>query len=74
MALPLSDDILKELGGSTTYSIFDLQSDFWQCAIEDDSISITAVATLEGLLEWTRMRQGTCGSTGCFSCIAQLVI
>ncbi|CAM9403680.1 unnamed protein product, partial [Discosporangium mesarthrocarpum] len=70
----LIDDVLEKLGGATTYSVLNLQSDFWQCTIKEDSIPITVVTTREGLFEWTRVFQGTCGSPGWFSRVLQIVI
>ncbi|CAM9418324.1 unnamed protein product, partial [Discosporangium mesarthrocarpum] len=75
LLLPLIDDMLEEVGGATAYSAFDLQSSFWQYAIEEDSIPIIAITAQENLFKWlTLMPQGTSGSLGWFSRMVQIVI
>ena len=43
LLLPVVDDLLSELGNSRVFSTTDLVSGFFKCAIDKDSISLTAV-------------------------------
>ena len=51
LPLPVVDDLLSELGNSRVFSTTDLISGFFQCAIDKDSIPLTAVCTQDGLWE-----------------------
>ena len=69
LPLPVVDDLLSELGNSRVFSTTDLISGFFQCAIDKDSIPLTAVCTQDGLWEWAVMPQGRASSPGWFQSI-----
>ena len=69
LPLPVVYDLLSELGNSRVFSTTDLVSGFFQCAIDKDSIPLTAVCTQDGLWEWTVMPQGLDSSPGWFQSI-----
>ena len=50
LPLPVVDD-LSELGNSRVFSTTDLISGLFQCAIDKNSIPLTAVCTQDGLWE-----------------------
>ena len=60
--LPVVYDLLSELWNSRGFSTTDLISGFFQCAINKDSIPLTAACTQDGLWEWTVMSQGFASS------------
>ena len=63
------DDLLSELGNSRVFSTTDLISGFFQCAIDKDSIPLTAVYTQDGLWEWAVMPLGLASSPEWFQSI-----
>ena len=69
LPLPVVDDLISELGNSRVFSTTDLISGFFQCAIDKDSIPLTAECTQDGLWEWTVMPQGLASSPGWFQSI-----
>ena len=69
LPLPVVDDLLSELGNSRVFSTTDLISGFFQCAIDKDSIPLTAVCIQDGLQKWTVMPQGLASSPGWFQSI-----
>ena len=69
LPLPVVYDLPSELGNSRVFSTTDLITGFFQCAINKDSIPLTAVCTQDGLWEWTVMPQGFVSSPGWFQSI-----
>ena len=69
LPLPVVDDLLSEMGNSRVFRTTDLISGFFQCAINKDSIPLTAACTQDGLWEWTVMPQGFSSSPGWFQSI-----
>ncbi|CAB1118926.1 unnamed protein product [Ectocarpus sp. CCAP 1310/34] len=64
--MPLVSDLISALGGSKVFSVLDLMSGYFQAAIDESSIPLTAVCTSFGLFEWTRTPQGCSGSPANF--------
>ncbi|CAB1109315.1 unnamed protein product [Ectocarpus sp. CCAP 1310/34] len=64
--MPLVSDLISALGGSKVFSVLDLMSGYFQAAIDESSIPLTAVCTSFGLSEWTRTPQGYSGSPANF--------
>ena len=69
LPLPVVDDILSELGNSRVFSTTDLVIGFFQCAIDKDSIPLTAACTQDGPWEWKVMPQRLASSPGWFQSI-----
>ena len=69
MPLRTVDDILSDLGGAKNFSSMELVSVFFQCSIHEDSISLTAVCTQQGIHEWMVMPMGLASSPGWFQSI-----
>lgn len=53
--LPKIDECLDVLGGATVFSTLDLQSGYWQIAVEPKDHDKTVFITRYGLYEYTRM-------------------
>ena len=71
--MPMVSDLISSLGGSKVFSVLDLLSGYFQAAIEESSIPLTAVCTASGLYEWTRMPQGCAGSPANFQSLMAIV-
>jgi hypothetical protein len=56
--LPLIDDILALLGGSTCFSSLDMKSGYWQVKLDDGSKCKTAFACHKGLFQFNVMPFG----------------
>ena len=69
MPLPTVDDLLSDLGRANVFSPMGLVSGFFQCAIHEDSIPLTAACTQNGTYEWTVMPMGLASSPGWFQSI-----
>lgn len=64
--LPKIKECLNVLGGATMFSTFDLQSGYWQIALDDKDRQKTAFITKWGLYEYTRMPFGLCNAPSTF--------
>ena len=69
LPLPVVDDLLLKRGNSRVFSTTYLVSGLFQCAIDMDSVPLTAVSTQDGLWEWTVMPEGLASSPGWFQSI-----
>ena len=67
--LPVVYDLLSELRNSRVFSMTDLISGFFQCAIDKVWVPLAAVCTQDGLWEWTVMSQKFASSPGWFQSI-----
>ncbi|XP_038154197.1 uncharacterized protein LOC119791901 [Cyprinodon tularosa] len=64
--LPKIEECLDVLGGATVFSTLDLQSGYWQIAVDERDRGKTAFITKYGLYEYTRMPFGLCNAPGTF--------
>ncbi|CAB1096728.1 unnamed protein product [Ectocarpus sp. CCAP 1310/34] len=62
------------LGGSSVFSVLDLVSGFYQAAIHEGSIPLTAIVTTTGLYEFVRVPMGTSGAPSHFQVCVQLYL
>ena len=69
LPLPQIEQLLDELGGAKIFSCLDITSGYFNVAIHQDSIPLTAVCTQSGLYEWLVMPMGCSGSPGWFQSI-----
>jgi len=53
--MPLSEDVLNQLGCSQWFSVLDLQSGFWQILMALDDVKKRTIITKLGLYEWNVM-------------------
>ena len=58
--LPRIDDYFDALGGTTWFSSIDLQSGYWQVAMDPDSIDKTAFSCQSGLFQFRVLPFGVC--------------
>jgi hypothetical protein len=65
--LHLIEDVLAQLGKSTTFSIHDLYPNFWQIRMIPEDIKKTTMITKNGLFEWLVMPFGLKNVVGSFS-------
>ncbi|CAN0026839.1 unnamed protein product [Sphacelaria rigidula] len=52
LPIPISEELLDELGGAKIFSCLDITSGYFNVAIHQDSIPSTAICTQSGLYEW----------------------
>jgi hypothetical protein len=72
--LPIIEDILNGLGGARYFTAVDITSGYFTCAIEAESIPMTAMVTTFGLFEWTRCPQGAAGAPAHFTRLMGIVL
>ena len=72
--LPIIEDCLNSLQGTTTFSTLDLASGYYQIELEPDDRRKTAFITRYGLYEHTRMGMGLCNAPATFQRAMQLVL
>ncbi len=60
--LPKIEECLDVLGGACVFSTLDLQSGYWQIAVDEMDRAKTAFITRYGLYEYTRMPFGLCNA------------
>ena len=72
--LPLTEDVLNQLGGSNVFTVMDITSGYFTSAIEEKAIPLTAMITSFGLFEWLRCPQGAAGAPGHFTRLMSLVL
>ena len=68
--LPLIEDILGNLRGSTYYSTLDLRSGFHQIPLSEDSIPKTAFSCFKGKFEFTVLPFGVANAPSLFQAMA----
>ena len=72
--LPIIEDCLDSLQGTTTFSTLDLASGYYQIELEPSDRKKTAFITKYGLFEHTRMGMGLCNAPATFQRAMQLVL
>ncbi|CAM9691827.1 unnamed protein product, partial [Sphacelaria rigidula] len=66
LPVPIIEELLDELGGAKIFSCLDITSGYFNVAMHQDSIPLTAIFTQNGLYEWLVMPMGCSGSPGWF--------
>jgi putative transposase len=69
----LVDDVISQLGKSTSFTALDLQSGFWQIHMALEDMKKTALVTKTGLYDWTVMPFGLKNATSTFTRITSSV-
>eukprot|EP00171_Calliarthron_tuberculosum_P002219 IDg2219t1 len=74
-AYPMEDvrDTIDWLARKRIFSAFDLKDGFYQVELDEESKPLTAVRTVIGLLQYTRLPQGLKNSPGTFQRIVNLI-
>ncbi len=72
--LPKIDECLDVLGGATMFSTLDLQSGYWQIAVDDKDREKTAFITKWAIYEYTQMPFGLCNTPSTFQRVMELVL
>jgi predicted aspartyl protease len=65
--MPFVEDVIDQLGKSTWFTAFDLQSGFWQIRMALEDVKKTALITKTGLYDWTVMPFGLKNATSTFT-------
>lgn len=73
---PMEDmrQVLDWLGGKKVLSTFDLKDAFYQVELLDESKPLTAIRTVVGLLQYTRLPQGMKNASGTLQRILNVVL
>jgi transposase InsO family protein len=72
--LPLIDDILALLGGSTCFSSLDMKSGYWQVRMDENSKEKTAFACHKGLFQFNVMPFGLHNAPAVFQELMNIVL
>jgi hypothetical protein len=72
--LPLIEDNLDALGGSSLYSTLDLASGYWQVEVHPDDREKTAFCTRYGLYQFRVLPFGLCNGPGTFERLMERVL
>ena len=72
--LPKISMCLDSLAGARYFSTLDLQSGYWQIALEEDDIPKSAFITKYGLYEYTKMPFGLASAGATFQQVMELVM
>ena len=72
--LPLLDECMDTLAGSTCFSKLDANSAYWQVPIKNSDRKKTAFITKYGLFQFVRMGFGLCNAPATYSRIMNLVL
>lgn len=66
MPLPIIEELLDELGGAKIFSCLHITSGYFDVAMHQDSLALTAICTQSGLNEWLVMAMCCGRSPGWF--------
>ena len=72
--LPRIDDTLNALGGAKYFTTLDLQSGYWQVALEEKSKEVTAFTTSKGHWEFNVLPFGLTNAPATFQRLMDLVL
>jgi hypothetical protein len=72
--LPRIDDSLDSLASAKWFSTLDLASGYWQVEMDAESRPKTAIATNQGLFEYSVMPFGLCNAPATFQRLMELVL
>lgn len=67
-------DTLDWLASKSVFSVFDLKDGFYQVMLDPESRACTAIRTVLGLLQYTRLPQGLKNSPGTFQRIVNFIL
>ena len=67
--IPIVDDTLDTLSGSTWFSTINFRSDYWKVEMATSDIEKTAFSTQQGLFELNVMPFGLCNALASFQCL-----
>ena len=71
--LPRIDSCLECLGSARLFSVFDLQSGYWQLPMDEGDQEKTAITTKYGLFEYTKLPFGLCSAPSTFQRCMEMV-
>ena len=72
--IPRVDDSLASLSSSRWFSTLDLDSGYWQVAMDANTQEKAAFVTPSGLYEWNVMPFGLCNAPSTFARLMELVL
>ena len=71
--LPRIDSCLECLGAASLFSVFDLQSGYWQLQMDERDQEKTAITTKYGLFEYTKLPFGLCSAPSTFQRCMEMI-
>ena len=71
--LPRIDSCLECLGAASVFSVFDLQSGYWQLQMDERDQEKTAITTKYGLFEYTKLPFGLCSAPSTFQRCMEMI-
>lgn len=74
LPLPLLEECLDNMGGSSSFCLVDFKSGFFQLELAEEDKHKTAFTTGTELYEFNRLPQGLCNSPGTFQALMEKVL
>ena len=71
--LPRINEVIDSLEGNMYFSNIDLQSGYFQMALEEENQNVTNFITPLGLFKWKRFPMGLASATGVFQILMKLI-